>query len=170
MQTITSAATSLAQVPALFRSPRYQLGPLNLDIGGGKYDKGTLYLASRGITSLVLDPYNRSAEHNDKVRDKVREAGGADSVTVCNVLNVIDSDEALLNVIEDAATYLSPTGTAFFQIYEGDRSCKSKVTSKGYQRNEPAANYLSDVALIFATYKRNGNIILASSPLYRSRY
>jgi hypothetical protein len=37
----------------------------NLDIGGGKYDASTEYLAGRNIINVVYDPYHRDETENE---------------------------------------------------------------------------------------------------------
>lgn len=167
-QEITSAGTSLSQVPSLFRDERFSLGPLNLDIGGGKYDLGSEYLATRNVRSLVLDPYNRSDAHNRAVIALVAREQGADTVTVCNVLNVIDDDDALEDLVKKTVRYLNANGDAFFQVYEGDKSGRGKATTKGYQRNERTADYLPAVERHFRNVRRHGNVIVASGPSMRA--
>ena len=56
-QEVTSAETSISQVPAVFKSKHFnvQEGSRNLDIGGGKYDKGSVYLKEeRGVENYNL--------------------------------------------------------------------------------------------------------------------
>lgn len=96
-QTITSADTSLKQVPAIFRLINQVMTRPEafwadttdvLDVGGGKYDLLTEKLAEIGVRNWVLDPYNRSEEHNRRVVSML-EAGPADMALCSNVLNVI---------------------------------------------------------------------------------
>ena len=77
-------------------------GSINLDIGGGKYDAGTQFLAEKGVENLVFDPFNRDAAENQNVFERMT-AGGVDSVTCNNVLNVIAEPEQRSNVILQAA-------------------------------------------------------------------
>ena len=75
---LNSAATSVNHIPAGFKKivkDRYK--GINLDWGGGKYDKGTKYLNQWGIINLVYDPYNRSEEHNQEMLAFATAAGGA---------------------------------------------------------------------------------------------
>ena len=162
-QEITSAGTSLNQVPALFKSAVFSPAPgsRNLDIGGERYDMGTKYLKDeRKVDSAVYDPYNRSAEHNDQVlRDY--EANPADTVTVANVLNVIKEKGARQDTIGKANQYLRPGGVAYFSIYEGDKSGKGRETSKGFQHNKRAQDFLAEVREVFPGAFRSGNVIVA---------
>jgi hypothetical protein len=92
-QGLSSAATSInsRQLPALFSRVEFNPGTVNLDIGGGKFDNAVEYLKTKGVTSYVYDPFNRTQEHNDMVAGKT-ENGQSDTVTISNVLNVIDSE------------------------------------------------------------------------------
>lgn len=161
-QSITSADTSIKQIPALFKSSLIEARPghRNLDIGGGKYDLGTEHLRERGIESYVYDPFNRPADHNERVISMFKEKP-ADSVTAANVLNVIPEDEAMRGVIRQAYDNLAPGGTAYFGIYEGNRSGKGVATSKGFQRNAPASAYLEEIKAVFPDAERRGNVIIA---------
>ena len=58
-QKISSAKTSIKQVPALFKNPNAKFGAVNVDIGGGKFDLAADFLAQNGTRNLVFDPYNR---------------------------------------------------------------------------------------------------------------
>ena len=103
-QEVTSAETSISQVPAVFKSKHFnvQEGSRNLDIGGGKYDKGSVYLKEeRGVENYIYDPYNRTELHNKKVLEEVKQ-NPPDTVTIPNVLNVIKEPEVRKNVIEQA--------------------------------------------------------------------
>lgn len=112
----------------------------NLDYGGGRYDTSTRYLDCFGISNYVYDPYNRSADHN---RDALRHE--FDSVTLLNVLNVIDSREERLHVIRDAYDRLRD-GIMIIQIYEGNKSGFGTISKKQtYQGNRATEFYLDEV-------------------------
>jgi SAM-dependent methyltransferase len=164
-QEITSAKTSVNQIPGLFKSQLFEALPnhRNLDIGGGKYDTGTEFLKSRGITSQVYDPFNRPAEHNESVMSQFKE-NPADSVTVANVLNVIREPEARASVIQQALDALRPGGKAYFSVYEGNRSGAGAETPKGWQENRKALEYLDEIKKHFPEAQRKGDIIYGSRP------
>ncbi len=63
-QQISSAKTSIRQIPALFINKNVEFGETNIDIGGGRFDLATDYLRENGTTNYVFDPYNRSEEVN----------------------------------------------------------------------------------------------------------
>lgn len=163
-QSVTSAATSLKQVPALHKSELFQVKPghRNIDIGGGAYDLGTEYLArERGVKSEVYDPFNRPAEHNQRVLAEYAE-NPANTATVANVLNVIPEAEHRLDVIQKAYDHTLPDGKAYFSIYEGDRSRRAAETTKGWQNNQPAQFYVDEIEQVFPRVERRGNILIAS--------
>jgi len=143
------ARTSVRQVPALHKKLEWADGSVNLDLGGGKFDTATEWLAERGVKNLVLDRYNRSPEHNRGVLDTVSDSG-PDTVTVANVLNVIREPEMRREVVETAAELVKPGGTVYFAVYEGDRSGKGRVTSKGsWQENRRLRTYLDEIRAVF---------------------
>jgi len=168
-QAISSADTSLRQVPALFKKQDIDFpeGGTNFDIGGGRFDEGTKYLADeRGVENFVYDPYNRSPKHNADILDKVAR-NPADTATAANVLNVIAEPEARADVIRQAMQNIKPGGAAYFQIYEGAGTGVGKVTSKGFQNNKKTANYIGEVEEIFGpdNVRRKGNVIIATKPV-----
>ena len=161
-QSVTSEKTSLRQVPALHKSPVFEVVPghRNVDIGGGAFDLGTEYLANeRGVESHVYDPFNRPFEHNKEVVTRFKK-DPAHTATVANVLNVIPEREHRIGAIKHAFELTRPDGKAYFAIYEGDRSGKGGTTSKGWQNNRPAAGYMDEVAEVFPHVERKGNIII----------
>jgi hypothetical protein len=165
-QAISSADTSIKQVPALFKSKYFDApeGSRNLDIGGGKYDLGSDYLRNeRGVESQVYDPFNRSSEHNEMVLNAFKD-NPADTVTAANVLNVIAEPEARAEVIQQAFDNLKPGGKAHFDVYEGDRSGAGRETSKGWQNNMKAQDFLEEVRSVFPNAERKGTTIIATKP------
>jgi len=163
-QEYTCEKTSIRQIPSAFKkiTKRYEWNAVNLDLGGGAYDDGTNYLAGLGVTNLILDPYNRSNEHNAKVKMIVKLESGVFTVTCCNVINVIKEQEIRLDVIRQAYEALKNNGKAFFSVYEGDRSSIGKVTTKGWQNNRPIKAYLDEVKQIFPNAEIKHGMIVAS--------
>ena len=105
----------------------WQPGTTNVDIGGGRFDTATEYLREQGVENLVFDPFNRNAEHNKEMAERVRDSK-VDTATCHNVLNVIDSELSRANVILQAAKAIKPDGTAYFTVYEGDKSGVGRQT------------------------------------------
>jgi hypothetical protein len=148
-QTITSAGTSLKQVPAIFRLINQTMDRPEafwayiddvLDVGGGKYDLFTDKLAGMGIRNHVLDPYNRSEEHNQRVK-KLLLARPADIAICSNVLNVIREVGARNDVHKVIKMLTKEDGMVFFTVYEGDKSSRGRKTTKGWQWHRPTKNY-----------------------------
>ena len=164
LQELSSAGTSVRQVPGLFSNPLVELQPgyRNIDIGGGRFDDGTEFLRARGVDSSVYDPFNRSAEHNQKVMDAITTTP-ADMATVANVLNVIKEPEARKAVIQQAFDAIRPGGNAYFSVYGGDRSGVGAVTPKGWQENRLPPTYADEIASVFGdTVTRKGNVFKAT--------
>lgn len=165
-QDVSSADTSLAQIPAVFKSKIFVPRGKNLDIGAGKFDLGKEYLESeRGVKeSVPFDPFNRSVESNRAAVDRLQSGERFGTTTVPNVLNVVAEAPARDNVVLQAAQALEPNGVAYFQIYEGDRSGNGRRTSKGFQNNKKTSDYVAEVREHFGNVRTSGNIIVASNP------
>ena len=161
-QEYSSASTSLNQVPALFKNPQVIFNGLNLDYGGGKYDTATMYLADRGIESVVYDPYNRTPEYNAASINKVRKNGGADTITCANVLNVIKEPAARMVVIRNIYKYLKPGCAAYFSVYEHTRG-EGPTGGNKYQLARKTSEYVPEIASIFGedNVQRKGKLIIA---------
>ena len=153
-QEYTSAGTSQSQVAKGFGIVAKHIGwkpdTLNVDLGGGRYDHGVKFLAAHGVESHVLDPFNRSPEHNQKVAELVKARGGADTVTLFNVLNTIKEPEIHREVLKAAQSHLRPGGRLFVSVYSGDKSGVGRQTKKdSWQRNEELKAYLKTVHSVF---------------------
>lgn len=176
-QKYDSAATSLNQLAGGVRAVAEILKPdtINLDYGGGRYDKAAEYLKQYDIINLVFDPFNRKKEHNKQVLDIINEARGADSCTCCNVLNVIDGDAAKITALKNIKRLVKSGGKVYIQTYEGSDKVEvqnekgktvkrasgvGKETSKGWQENKETKMYLPIVQQVFsdATLKRINGI------------
>lgn len=159
-----SAGTSLNQVPSATRKINWEPGTVNVDIGGGRFDKATDYLRERGVENLVFDPFNRAAEHNKAVAERVRDEK-VDTVTCNNVLNVIDSEASRANVILQAAKALKKGGTAYFSVYEGDKSGVGRQTkSDSWQNNRPTKDYIPEIEQYFDDVTLKNSVITARNP------
>lgn len=163
-QAISSAKTSIMQIPALFKHKAVKFGDVNIDIGGGRFDLATNYLASIGTTNLVFDPFNRPETTNASTLDYLRSGKRADTATCANVLNVIAEEEARKNVILEVAKAIKPDGVAYFMVYEGNRTGIGKETSAGYQNNRKTADYVQEISQWFDSVQRSGKLITATKP------
>lgn len=158
-QLITSKDTSLNQIPATFKRVAWVAGTINFDIGAGKYTKFTEALGTVGVKNYSYDPYHLT--HDENKNALMTTFDKADTVTVNNVLNVIFEQTEQLAVIKTAFSALSRNGTAYFLIYQGDKSGNGKETSKGWQWNTKAEKYVDLIKVYFINVQRKGNLIIA---------
>jgi len=147
------ADTSLNQIPALFKKMVRQLGPNNLDWGGGKFDKATDYLAKKIIHNIVYDPYCRNEEHNRNAM-KEAETKHIGTVTLANVLNVIKSKgerTKLLKKIEHTFRYQTHPPVIYISTYEkrGDGIADKDLA----QTNMKTKDYLPEIQKVFPLAK-----------------
>lgn len=166
-QNLSSAATSInsSKLPVLFKKVNFKANTINLDIGGGKFDNATTYLKSLGVESYVYDPYNRTAEHNNAVA-RITENGQSDTVTISNVLNVIDSVDGRNQVLENAVDAVKPNGTVYITVYEGNGSGIAKTTGKDqYQLNRKTIDYIPEIEKYFNNVTVKNNVIIAKDPI-----
>jgi len=159
-----SAYTSLNQIPAGFKA--FEFGVNNLDIGGGKYDTASDYLAEQyGTINLVYDEFNRSKSHNNMVL-QVAINTQLDSITVFNVLNVIQSKKErreLLKGLQELMNEQWRNGAEpviIFQVYEGDRT--GKPSKKTVQTNMKTVDYIPEIQKVFPEWEvqRQGNYLI----------
>lgn len=162
-QEFTSENTSInsSKLPAIFRLVDFKPGTTNLDFGGGKFDNAADYLSQYDVINLVYDPYNRSAEHNAEVIKLLREAGGADTATCSNVLNVIKEPEVRNNVLQNIKKLVKPGGEVYITVYEGTGRGDEGPTKAGYQLNRKTADYLDEIREVFPDAQRKGKLIVA---------
>ena len=153
---LTSAKTSINRnkVPALFKlvhnNNGWEFYQKNLDIGGGKFDTATDWLWDNyQIRNHIYDPYNRNSNHNRSVM----RVPSYDTVTIANVLNVIESDAHILDILHLANSKLG-SWKIFISVYEGDRSGKFKIGKDSMQRNWKLDQYLPLVKQVFANVKK----------------
>ena len=161
-QKYTSAATSInsTKVPAVFSKVNWESGTTNLDIGGGRFDTATEFLLKRNVRNLIYDPYNRLKRHNDYVVTEINKQK-ADTVTLSNVLNVIQEREVRLEVLRNAYDSLKAGGTCYITVYEGNKSGVGNPTTKGYQLNRRLKDYIPEVLEVFETAEIKRNMIIA---------
>lgn len=163
-QEITSAKTSIKQVAGLFKDKNAKFGKTNIDVGGGRFNLVTDYLAERGTKNMVFDPYNRGADENTATLRYLQDGGRTDTATCANVLNVIREPDARANVILEVAKCIREGGTAYFTVYEGDGSGEGRQTSSGWQNNRKTADYVSEIGRYFDDVQRKGKLIIATKP------
>jgi len=152
-----SAKTSRNFLPGGFKKVHWQKGTSNFDIGGGKYEKGTDFLAKKGVTNLVYDPYNRSNEHNDMTWDAGEEATTA---TIFNVLNVVPSRNKRIKLMRQAKR--GNIKTVYITAYKKDGDSIGRKTRDGWQNNMPLEEYLPEVQSVFGNGYIKDSMIIAN--------
>lgn len=162
-QEFTSENTSInsTKLPAVFKMVSFEPGTINIDYGGGKFDNVADYLTQYDVINLVYDPYNRSKEHNQEVISTVRSAGGADTATCSNVLNVIKEPEVRQNVLSNIKKLVKPGGKIYITVYEGSGKGNEGPTKSGYQLNRKTSDYLDEIQQVFPSVTRKGKLIEA---------
>lgn len=156
------------RVPALFKKISWRPNTVNFDYGCGEkstQNQITNYLEQRGVHYIGFDKYHQTAEEKQAAWDAVDDAGGADTCTCANVLNVIKEHDVRVNeVIANIYEALKPGGIAYFDVYESDRSSVGGQTGKdNYQLKRPIDEYVEEVAEIFDenNVKLRGKVIEA---------
>lgn len=126
-----------------------------LDVGGGKYDVCRDYMKLRNVDLLVYDPYNRTQEHNEKIKREVSKEKVA-AATSMSVLNVIAEPEARLAHICTLKDALDINGMAYFKVWPGEGELKgcyrptvNSYGHPGFQANAYADRFLREVQLVF---------------------
>jgi hypothetical protein len=163
-QKYTSASTSInsTKLPSTFNSPYFDTPPdsINVDLGGGKFDNATEALKQKGITNLIIDPYNRSKDWNDK-NEEIARKNEVSSVTVNNVLNVIMEPEQRDLVIKKAKSYLTNGGKAYFLIYYKTGKSAGETLKGSWQNHMHPKEYVPEIQKHFSNVQVKGNLIIA---------
>jgi len=169
---ITSANTSVnkSKIPALFGLVQKKVGwkanTVHLDLGCGKYpDLISEFLRKHSVIYAGVDPYNRTAKENDQAWNSVVKNGYAETASLSNVLNVIQSGESRKFLIKQAWKNLNLGGALYVTVYEGDRSSKGRKTKADcWQENRKTDDYIQEIAERFGkdNVKRSGKLIIAA--------
>ncbi|MDO1449526.1 class I SAM-dependent methyltransferase [Rhodocytophaga aerolata] len=154
------AATSIKQVPRLFKIAQFLSGTTNLDLGAGKYAHATSYLRKLKVKNLRYDPYSLPFEINQSTACQLTEQY-VDTVTISNTLNVIEKKDLRLELLQTAYKHLKKGGQCYITIYEGNGTGKGKITGRGtYQANREMESYLPEIATVFKRYALLEGIII----------
>ena len=155
-QEVSSASTSIsypnveAKSPIIFKAfknGKIDVGPINADIGGGRYDQITDWLSKRGVENVVYDPFNRPMAHNQAAMKRL--AGGkADTATVSNVLNVIPDAQSRAVTIATAHDAVRPGGKVYFSMYAAPKAGVVKGRD-AYQVGKKPSEYIPEIEAIF---------------------
>ena len=163
-----SAYTSVKILPKAFKM--FSFHGRNLDFGGGKWDKATVYLKNNhNCENLVYDPYNRTEEHNKEVANRV-QTKGVDSITCLNVLNVIKNKNERYNtlyaikLLTEVSADIGKLPIVIFKVYEGD-----KTSNKDIQTCMKTKEYVPEIQAHFPNWsiKRKGNVIIVFQDAHR---
>lgn len=145
----TSAATSInaTKLPRVYNLATFTPGEIILDYGCGKYTDHIRAALPTGAEFLPYDPYNQPQSTNRASVDRVDaavKAGQPVTVICSNVLNVIDSADAVQAIADQLRDIARRTGGRYLvTIYEGDRSGNGRETLPDcWQRNEKTRAYL----------------------------
>tara|TARA_R110002110_G_scaffold225632_2_gene439698 strand:+ start:776 stop:1138 length:363 start_codon:yes stop_codon:yes gene_type:complete len=101
------------------------------------------------VYAYSSDPYNLDPKRNAYAEDMVSSSGGAHTVSLSNVLNVIASDGAKLDLLEKAKGLLREGGSLLVTVYEGDGSGEGRATRDGWQENKRLRDYEGLIRVVF---------------------
>lgn len=142
-QSVTSANTSInsKRLPAIYGKICLNEGDRVLDYGCGRYTEHlTRYCLENHAELFPFDPFNIPEWKNKETREKLKNRPATIGI-MSNVLNVIDSDEAIKEAIKNALSLIS--GKLYITVYEGDRTGHGKYTSNdSFQRNMKRKEYI----------------------------
>jgi hypothetical protein len=165
---LESKNTSLNQIPTgikrLVDWGMGRVGGINLDYGGGKYEKSTIYLAKQGIRNLIYDPGHYNEKHCKDILDSCSLNGGADSATMLNVLNVIPTKEERLEAISNMLKHMHRNAKAIVGVYEKRKDGAQEYSGRGWQNNQPLSFYEEEIRQNFPNvkiYKKESFLVLS---------
>lgn len=146
------ANTSVNQVPGLFKKLDWSKVTVNLDWGGGKFNKGTEYLSALDVQNVILDPYARPEEEDEAWYVALNEK--VDNITCSNVLNVLKSKAERTKLLKDMWLVLNSQKLDFgnyppiyFTMYEKN---KDGVPDEDLpQTNMRTAKYIPEISAQF---------------------
>jgi len=154
-----SAKTSINTLPRLFKKVEWLPGN-NLDLGGGKYQTTTNYLKSFNVNNFIYDPYNRTPIENITAL-RLATINGYDTVTISNVLCVIEEYKERIELLQLALACCKPKGKIYITVYEGDKSGISKTYKGGtWQANRKLETYFDEICEVFPTYEVKDKIVI----------
>lgn len=165
----SSRRTSInkAKVPRIGRAAAkqnlWQAGTTNLDIGGGRYDSLTVYLRDHhDVVNLIYDPFNRTEDHNARVLEHIT-CKKPDTITLSNVLNVIDDRAVVMDLIGWSHSLLSDSGLLLITTYEGNRTGQpALIGGDQFQANQPTSHYVPLVQQVFTKVSVKDKLIVAT--------
>lgn len=170
MQKITSAGTSLNQVPSLIKLIEKENGfrddMVVLDYGAGRYHKAQEYVqGTHRVTYLTYDPYNRSEEDNF-----VAMSLKADIVILSNVLNVVKEPEDRLEILKQIKNQMKPGARLYIRTYNAPRSnlyqedpYPGQPTKRGtcWQNCQPLTFYMDEIKQVLDLERGTSEYLVA---------
>lgn len=142
-QNVTSANTSINKnkLPAVYKRIKLESGDRLLDYGCGRYiEHIQRHCNGYGAIYYPYDPYNMPTENNNLTLKTLSDTSATIGV-MSNVINVIDSDEAIKDAINNAISLID--GKLYITVYEGDKSGVGKYTKNNcFQRNMKLKDYV----------------------------
>ena len=159
LQKYKSDKTSVRKVSAVYTNYEFEKGAIVFDYGCGRFFEDTInFMKSYNVHMIGYDPYNRTKQENDKALKEVKAVKPQYIVCSC-VLNVIMENEIIKNILTHIQEIAGEETKVIFNIYQGDRTRNGKVTSCGYQRNEPTRDYVKLIEEFFEVSKIKGQFI-----------
>lgn len=156
MQTVSSMQTSIntSKIPAVWNKLNYKFlqhhmteeGLFVVDYGCGRratWEKVLLHLKCRpelsGVNYFPYDPYWVETDRNRNAISCLIQWGKADLCVCANVINVVDSVDAIKNIIKE----VTQAKYWVFAVYEGNKSGNGEYTKGGtcFQHNKRAKEY-----------------------------
>lgn len=169
-QQYTSAKTSQNILPSpvkkLIKNNYWKSGMVNLDIGGGRFDKMTDYMKKYNISNLVYDPFNRTPEHNKKIVNYIKE-NEVDTVTLFHILNVIKEEKIQLKKLKQAYFSLKKGGVVFiYSNYKKVNRKPEKTMKNCFQNYTTSKEFISLIKKVFPNvyYNSGLNMVIATKP------
>lgn len=161
-----SEKSSIKQVPAGFRIVDTLFGwtpdTINFDIGGGRYDLLTKALAEKGVKSFIYDPFNRTMFENETAIEICAD-GKSDTVTIFNVLNVIQERDVQEQILSQAENALKTGGIVYVRsTYRNPKGVSAETKSGTFQHALSQKDYLEIVKTVFPNALLEHGIIHAT--------
>ena len=144
------------------------------DFGGGPSDEAALYMKNKYDNIkhfFILDPFNRSFQHNIEMQSNITSMGGVDIVTCMSVLNIIPTYRLRIHLISIMYEALKEGGYAYFKVWAGtwpERGSGRPTIDHSrniFQANKWADGFRNEVAKVFGARNvyvdNNMNLIVA---------
>lgn len=172
-QEYSSKATAIngkqGRLPAIFQKIHWTPGTNHLDYGGGTIESLEIahaFLSQKKVNLYFMDKYNMSEEYNEYTKEGLIKAGGADTVTLSNVLNVIQERNERIRILRDIWGLMKQTGFLYIKVYTGTKKQQEKGGRKTgpdqYQNFLPLEWYLEECNQVFKYVWIDRGIIICS--------